>query len=141
MSVRIRLAGPADVAAMHRIRMSVRENRLSDPGRVTEQSYLLHLRDESAWVAETDGRVVGFAALDAGERSVWALFVDPAAEGSGVGSALHARMVGWARSRGLDGLSLTTSPGTRAEAFYLAKGWQRAGRTADGELRLELALR
>jgi hypothetical protein len=47
-------------------------------------------------------------------------------------------MVAWLWSQGLEQLWLTTEPGTRAQAFYEAAGWQRAGRTDRGELRFEL---
>lgn len=141
MSFRVRMALAADVPAMHRIRMAVVENRLSEPGRVTEESYLPYVREGSAWIAERGGEAVGFAIVDTAARSVWALFVDPAAEGSGVGTALHARMLSRARSLGFASLALTTSPGTRAETFYLAKGWKPAGGGPGGELRLELVLR
>ncbi len=141
MRARIRPATPADIPAMHRIRLAARENRLSDPGSVGEASYVRYVREGGAWVAESAERVVGFAAVDAAERSVWALFVDPRAEGRGIGGALHERMLGKARERGLGRLSLVTSPGTRAAAFYLARGWTVAGPAPDGELRPELALK
>ncbi len=66
---------------MHRIRLAVRENRLSDPDRISENDYLPFVNAGSAWVALTELGLVGFAALVAGEASVWALFVDPEAEG------------------------------------------------------------
>jgi GNAT superfamily N-acetyltransferase len=107
---------------------------------VTEQSYLPFIGGESAWVAERGGRVVGFAGIDLSSANVWALFVAPDAEGSGVGRALHEQMLGWGRSKGLPRLSLQTSSGTRAERFYTAAGWKYAGTTTDGELRFEFAL-
>jgi GNAT superfamily N-acetyltransferase len=84
--------------------------------------------------------VVGFAAIDLSSANVWALFVAPDAEGSGVGRALHEQMLGWGRSKGLPRLSLQTSSGTRAERFYTAAGWKYAGTMTDGELRFEFAL-
>ena len=140
MGFSVRSARPGDIPQMHRIRLAVVENRLSDPARVTEQDYLRYLRDGAAWVAEEARRVAGFAILDAADASVWALFVDPASERRGIGSALHAEMLGWAEANGFGRLTLTTSAGTRAEAFYLARGWRVAGRDGSGEARLERAL-
>ena len=140
-AIAIRPATARDIAAMHALRMKVRENRLSDPARVTEASYRPYVDGHDAWVAEGDAGLAGFAVLAAGTGSVWALFVDPEAEGRGAGSALHQRLLHAACARGLSRLSLTTAGGTRAERFYINAGWQRRGFTKDGELRLERAIR
>ena len=129
----VRTAAPGDVPKMHRIRMSVRENHLSDPQRISEASYAPFIAARSAWVAESSGRVLGFAAIDAAAASVWALFVDPAAEGCGAGRALHRRMVEWAREHGIEGLSLATEAGTRAAGFYRRAGWTETGTDEDGQ--------
>lgn len=131
----IRAAGMEDIAQMHRIRMAVRENRLSDPERITEDSYLPYVRDGSAWVGELDAKIAGFAALDVAGATIWALFIDPAAQGSGIGKALHERMLQAAAALGLERLSLSTAPGTRAELFYAAAGWTSDGLTNSGEIR------
>jgi GNAT superfamily N-acetyltransferase len=117
---------------MHALRLRVRENRLSDPGRVAEDSYGPYLDREAAWVAETESGLAGFAVLDAESGTVWALFVAPEAEGLGIGRALHARLLQGAAEHGLIRLSLSTAPGTRAERFYGEAGWTRVGRAADG---------
>jgi GNAT superfamily N-acetyltransferase len=129
----VRAARSTDVPAMHAIRLAVRENRLGSPDRVTEDDYRARLlRGDGAWVAERDGEIVGVAMVDPPSRSVWALFVAPQAEGSGIGRALQATMLdavleAWPR------VALSTSPGTRAESFYLASGWDAAGTLANGE--------
>jgi putative acetyltransferase len=46
--------------------------------------------DQEVWVWEEDGRILGFAALDGDE--VPALYVEPDAQGRGVGSALFERL-------------------------------------------------
>ena len=118
---------------MHRLRMGVRENRLSEPSRVREEDYLRFVEAGSAWVAMVDGRIAGFAALDVTGASVWALFVAPGTEGAGVGRALHEALIADARRRGLDELRLGTAPGTRAELFYARAGWEQAGWNEEGE--------
>jgi GNAT superfamily N-acetyltransferase len=140
MNFTIRAAATSDVPAMHAVRSKVRENRLSDPGRVTEASYLPYIAAGSAWVAETDAGIPGFAALSASDETVWALFVDPEAEGVGIGRALHDHMLEWAREQGIRRLSLGTQEGSRAAHFYERAGWTRAGITPDGEAIFEKPL-
>lgn len=140
MDVRVRSAVAEDVPSMHRIRLAVRENQLSDPDRISEDDYLPFVNAGSAWVAATEPGLVGFAALDASEASVWALFVDPEAEGVGIGRALHERMLNWASDHRLERLSLTTTPGTRADRFYRRNGWQEVGHMEGHEVRLERLL-
>ena len=124
---------------MHRVRLAVRENRLSDPARITEADYLAALAELGrTWVVEEEGEIVAFAtAYRSG--SIWALFVHPDHEGRGYGHALHSTVVSWLWSLGHSRLWLTTSPGTRAERFYVSRGWQPCGQTESGELRLELS--
>ncbi|MDQ3287276.1 MAG: GNAT family N-acetyltransferase [Pseudomonadota bacterium] len=133
----LRLATHADIPAMRRVRMAVRENVLSDPSRVTEADYIAALKALGrSWVIEVDGEIVAFAsAHDAG--SIWALFVHPDHEGRGHGKALHRAMCQWLWSRGHSRLWLTTGAGTRAEHFYIAQGWRSCGEVAGGEVRLE----
>ncbi len=69
MAATIRTAAVADIPAMHCVRRAVKENQLADPGRVTEASYLPYVAARSAWVAEVDGAIIGFSALDAEARA------------------------------------------------------------------------
>lgn len=138
--MRIRPARATDIKATHALRGRVSENRLSDPRRVTEESYPPYLARDAAWVAETESGLAGFAILDIAEASVWALFVAPDAEGKGIGRALLARLVEAAAGQGLERLSLSTAPGTRAERFYTEAGWIKTGRTGTGELSFEKIL-
>ena len=122
--LQVRFATPADIGAMQRIRLAVRENVLSDPARVTDADFLAHLdRLGRGWVAELDDAIVGFAFGRATDGEIWALFVDPAREGRGVGARLHDAMVAWLFAQGLSRLGLGTTAGTRAEAFYHRRGW------------------
>ena len=123
---------------MQHLRLAVRENILSDPTRITVADYIAALEDLGrTWVVESDGEIVAFATgYKAG--SIWALFVHPDHEGRGHGKALHSTMVNWLWSLGLSRLWLTTAPGSRAERFYIAQGWQPCGIVSGRELRLEL---
>jgi GNAT superfamily N-acetyltransferase len=135
----IRAALPADIPRLAEIRVAVRENRLSDPGSITPADYGSYFARGHLWVAEECGAVLGFAALDAGAASVWALFVDPEAEGRGIGRLLLERLVAEARALNLPALCLSTEEGSRAERVYRAAGWTEAGRDPDGTLRMGLA--
>ena len=134
----LRVATLADIPGMHRVRMSVRENILSDPSLITERDYAdmitVHGR---GWVHESNGRIVGFAVGDHARRNIWALFIEPGYEGRGIGRALHDAMVAWLFEQSRDPLWLTTTPATRAESFYRVAGWRHVGAAPHGEIRFE----
>jgi len=136
----VRLADRADIPALMRIRAAVRENVLRDPARVPAETYGRFIDDHGLWLWEEAGRILGFSAADRADGTVWALFVDPAEEGRGIGRLLLSTVLDdlrrseWARAR------LTTQPGSRAERFYRRAGWSAAGVADDGDLILETAL-
>ena len=137
--VALRRAIASDVPGMHRVRLAVRENVLSDPNRIAESDYLAALEALGrTWVVEVHGEIVGFA-TGYSSGSIWALFVHPDHEGRGYGKALHAAVVGWLRSLGHERIWLTTGRGTRAERFYLSQGWRPCGEAPGGDVRLELS--
>lgn len=136
MSIREALLN--DIEAMHRIRVAVKENRLSRPDRITFKDYedmiMLHGK---GWVFETEGQMVGFAFADATKANIWALFVLPGFEGQGIGRSLLATTVKWLFDKGLTKLWLTTEPNTRAAGFYAKVGWVDVG-MANDEIKFEL---
>ena len=137
-SATLRIATRADIGAMHRVRLAVRENRLSDPARFTEADYVRDIEETGrGWVVEACGEVVAFAIGRRTDGNVWALFVDPAHEGRGYGTRLHDALVAWLEEHGPGVLWLTTDPGTRAERFYRARGWVERGEPSAGERRFE----
>lgn len=128
-----------DIAQMHRVRLSVRENKLGDPSRVTPAHYIQMIEtDGKGWVCRADGLIRGVGVADRTRRSIWGLFVEPSYDGRGIGRALHDTAVGWLFENGAGPVWLTTDPGTRAEAFYRRAGWSQTGIEASGELRFEL---
>jgi GNAT superfamily N-acetyltransferase len=135
----LRPAISADISRLIEIRAAVRENRL-ERMTIGADDYLPYVEDSRCWVAEADGTIRGFAALDAETASIWALFVHPEAEGSGLGRALLDRLIAEARQRGLHLLTLETQAGTRAEHVYLQAGWQLIARDPNGTLHLRLSL-
>ncbi len=130
----------SDIPGMSRVRLSVLENRLSNPGLVTEQDYADHLTSlGKGWVAEdASGNVSGFAIVNLQNHSVWALFVHPDCEGTGIGKTLHDLMLDFYFSKTGEPLHLGTAPGTRAERFYRLQGWNEVGRYDNGEVKFEM---
>lgn len=126
----LRRARSADIPAMSAIRLSVTENVLSDPTRVTLQMYEDYLdRDGRGWVAEMDGEIAGFSYADRHEASIWALFISPRYEGRGLGKALLDLATSWLFELGHPRITLGTTPGTRADRLYAAQGWTRTAGT------------
>lgn len=90
---------------------------------------------ERTWVAERDGRVIGFAHLgpsrdqDAPEAAeLYGMYVEPEAVGTGVGRALMTAAMDWFRAGPWTDSILWTLPGDhRAARFYLAWGWAPDG--------------
>ena len=133
-----RSATVADIGGMHKVRMAVFENKLSDPSLVTHAMYEAMLQEKGVgWVCEAGGEVVGFAIVDFSRSNVWALFVDPLYEKQGIGRKLHDLIVSWNFAAGQPMLWLSTDPGTRAEAFYRKAGWVETGTEQNGEIRFE----
>jgi len=137
----LRAARAADIPAIQRVRASVKENRLVSTV-ITDEDVRTAIEDTGrGWVVDEEGEVVAFAIGNAVNGNIWALFVRPEAEGRGYGRQLHDTMVDWLWTAGLDRLWLTTEPGTRAQRFYQAAGWQLVGPADQGELRYEMVRR
>ena len=137
----IRTATRADLPRIFEIRNSVRENRLTDPSRVTEADAVWFIDNAALWVwEEADGSVTGFSGSDPRDGSIWALFLAPGHEGRGIGRALLDRSRDALREAGHQTALVSTEPGTRAERHYRAAGWTVAGISPRGELVFQKAL-
>lgn len=133
----LRQAVATDVPAIHRVRMSVRENRLVSTV-ITEADTRRAIEETGrGWVVVDGGDIVAFAIGNSRNGNIWALFVDPEHERRGYGRQLHNEMIAWLASQGVKDLWLTTEPGTRAERFYQRAGWKRIGVAEKGEIRFE----
>lgn len=138
MSGVLRQAARGDLAGIWRVRYAVVENTLA-PGRIHDDEVIGQLEATGrGWVVEEGGEIVAFAIGDAAGANVWALFVDPLAQGRGHGSRLHDTMVEWMWTRGLSTLWLETGAATKARGFYERRGWRCAGPSGDDQVRLEL---
>ena len=135
----IRVATMNDYPQLHRIRIAVKENRLSDPSRITRQDYESFLSQKGrGWVHTIHSIITGFVIIDLEDHNIWALFVDPVYEGRGIGRQLHDTMLNWYFGEYQATLWLSTSPGTKAEAFYRRAGWVNKGLQTSGEVRFEM---
>jgi GNAT superfamily N-acetyltransferase len=92
--------------------------------------------DYETYVAERDGRVVGFAGVMHGLSYVYdppyarllSLVVEPGERGRGTGAALVAAVERWARERGAKQVHLTTAlHRDGAHRFYEGLGYERTG--------------
>lgn len=135
----IREATVKDIEQLHRVRCSVKENKLSDPGLVTVDHYNEYLTTRGkGWVCEVEDAIGGFAVADLQENNIWALFIKPEFEGKGIGRRLHEQMLQWYFGRGKEKVWLSTTPGTRAAKFYRNMGWTETGLYGDDEIKFEL---
>ncbi|TAE65048.1 MAG: GNAT family N-acetyltransferase, partial [Bacteroidetes bacterium] len=82
-----------DIQQIQVVRNAVKENTLSNPNLVTDEDCeeFMMVRGKG-WVCEMDHTIVGFAIADLKENNIWALFLDPAIEGKGIGQKLHKIM-------------------------------------------------
>ena len=134
-----RRATAADIPQMSRVRLSVFENRLRDPARVTPRMYEDFLeKDGRGWIAQVDGVTVAFSYANRLDGSIWALFVDPAHEGKGLAKALLGLVTAWLFEQGFAEITLDTGAGTRADLFYARQGWTR-GDAGAADVRYTLA--
>jgi GNAT superfamily N-acetyltransferase len=132
----IRRASRADIPRIMEIRGAVRENRLRDPSRVKVEDVWWYVDNPGIFVWIEDRRIVGFSAADPRNGNIFALFVEEAYEGRGIGRALFERACEVLIDARCPRMWLTTWPGTRAEGFYRKAGWQVTG-TDDGNLVFE----
>jgi GNAT superfamily N-acetyltransferase len=129
----IRRAQTKDVPQLMRIRASVRENILSDPAKVPASLVVEFIGHSGIWLWEENGAVLGFAAADTRDGSIWALFIEPAAEGRGIGRALLPRALDDLRAKGWKQARLSTDADSRADRFYRRNGWTPRELLPNGE--------
>lgn len=132
-------ASEHDIAELVEIRAAVRENILSDPAKVPESAYRWFINEAAIWIWREQGRILGFAAADPRDASIWALFLRPEEEGRGIGSALLSQLLDELRQAGWHQATLWTDSNSRAATFYQNRGWQPI-KVAEGETQLRCHL-
>ena len=137
----IRRAGSADLPAMTRIVADAYGKyveRIGKPPGPMLDDYAAHVRQQTVWVAESDGSVAGLLVLLPRDDHLLLdnVAVDPERHGQGIGRALMRFAEDEARRRGLGELRLYTHEKmTENLAMYLASGWQETGRGEDAGYR------
>lgn len=130
----------ADIKQIQIVRNAVKENIISNPALVTDADVEDYITKRGkGWVSIIDDVVVGFSIADLIDHNIWALFVHPDAEAKGIGKQLHDRMMNWYFSQTNETVWLSTTPGTRAEAFYRKQGWIEVGVYGKGEVKFEMS--
>jgi GNAT superfamily N-acetyltransferase len=128
-----------DIPALSALRLSVKENMLSDPGRITFEMYESYLSVRGkGWLCEVDDEMVGFSVASSADASIWALFVKREYEGKGIGTRLLRLATGWLFQAGAQRVTLTTEANTRADKFYERQGWGRSEISNSREVRYTL---
>ena len=135
----IREAQLEDITQMQIVRNAVKENTLSDPSLVPDKDYVEFMFERGkGWVCAVEDKIVGFSIVDLKENNVWALFLLPAMEHKGIGTALHNIMVDWYFTQTQNTLWLGTTPNTRADMFYRKIGWVHVGMYGSDEIKFEM---
>ncbi|MEI9996453.1 MAG: GNAT family N-acetyltransferase [Rhizomicrobium sp.] len=125
LSLTIRLARDAaeiDEAAALYVRSGRAAFTWRGPDHFRAADFRMFALDEEVWLAFLGEAPVGVLSLFKPENFVHCLYVDPDAQGLGVGRALVAHV------RRIAGAPLTLKldvPNRRAIAFYEATGWER----------------
>jgi GNAT superfamily N-acetyltransferase len=128
---------PADVSDLPAVTRIVAEayhkyiGRIGKPPGPLFDDYASHIRNHTAWVADSGAAVVGLIVLLPADDHLLLdnVAVDPARHGCGVGRALMVFAEQEARRRGYTELRLYTHEKmTENLAMYPALGWQETGR-------------
>jgi len=144
----IRQAVATDVDALFSVRLSVNDNQmtleeLAQAGVTSESLPAMLIGRGRGWVVENAEEVVAFSMADADEATVFALFVRPTYESSGMGKALMLVAEQWLADEGCESVWLLTDAdrAVRANGFYRHLGWKDAGIQDDGQVKFTKQLR
>ncbi|MFA7261075.1 MAG: GNAT family N-acetyltransferase [Aeromonas bestiarum] len=144
----IRIAIPADVPAMFEVRTSVRENQMSllelaAVGITPATLPGMLIGSGRGWVACDGDQVVAFAMAEAGDATIFAMFVCQSHEGRGLGRRLMQAAECWLSAEGCTEVWLLTDADlwVRANGFYRHLGWMEDGIQGEGEMRFKKCLR
>ncbi len=135
-----RPATRADLPRIYEVRHGTAENPLRDTDNVTDAEVAWYLDEAIFLVSEDETNIKGFTCANHQTGFVWALFVIDAAQGRGHGTALLDAAMARLRQAGHRQAFLSTGRGTKAEGFYLSRGWRPMGLNLIGEVAFRLWL-
>lgn len=108
------------------VRFSVEENMLLPQHIQYLQREMLisDVTQGGGWIALVDGNYVGvgFGILTP-EPLIGGLFIKPEFQSIGIGSAILSEIENWFAKSGSLVINLTTDKKSKAESFYISKGW------------------
>ncbi len=87
------------------------------------EHYVESIRNNEFYVAEEDGAVIGFGALNQKQGEIEALYVSPEVAGRGVGKAILQELEGRAKDLGIKSLRMDAS--LNAVPFYESAGYEQ----------------
>ena len=127
MTTNIRLAIPRDhaVCAQIFLRSRIAGFHWILSSRFDLGDFEPSILDEELWVAEREGRIVGFASIFLEEDFLHNLFVDPDVQRAGVGSLLLEKFIQRTKR---PSLLKCLSANHAALAFYQKHGWEKMER-------------
>jgi GNAT superfamily N-acetyltransferase len=130
----LRRAAPTDLPLLLAIREGSGVDALSDPALVAEASLRRLIAAGAVTVWDEEGAVAGFAVVDGAAIH---LLVAAAQRNRGIGRALLDAACAGIKEAGHGVTTLTLAPGSTAERYYRAAGWNEAGRTPTGGIVLK----
>ena len=129
----LRPATRDDLPRIRQIRHGTAENRLTSSSVITDAEVAWYIDEAIFLVSEDETTMQGFTCVNHQTAYVWALFVIDEAQGRGHGTALLHAAMARLRQAGHRQAFLFTEQGTRAEGFYLSRGWHRTGVNMTGQ--------
>ncbi|NKI36247.1 GNAT family N-acetyltransferase [Wenzhouxiangella sp. XN79A] len=140
MKIRYRQIVPSDIPSLFAVRIATWHNEhgaaeLAELGITPESVGEQLLYSHRGWVAEGEGRVIGFAIGNHLTGEMWVIAVLKEYEGHGIGMRLLASVENWLFSEGWNEIWLTTDPDEnyRAVGFYRHLGWKDWKLEPDGD--------
>ena len=133
---RARRAIASDMVRLYQIASSAAENRVTEDPEMFGRLLAWFVDRSLCWVWTVGPAIVGFSAADTRDGSIAMVFVDPIAEGKGIGRSLLARACDDLLRAGYREASLVTLEDTRADGLYQTLGWRRDGAAKAGSVRL-----
>ena len=133
----LRWAVPGDLPRLFEICKAHSENPTDDSWKAFSRDGRRTMKAIPVWVWTREDRVLGFAYADPRNGWIEMLYVDPEAQGQGIGQALLRQCCNDLRTAGYGSANLATTPGSRAERFYRRNGWVKQSVMDTGDIVLK----